>query len=431
MNSCNKPLCRILTIVVSISLVIAAIAVPASASTYEDRWVNVLDYATANNSGSNGFALTTGGTVSYTLPSSHIVQDIDIVFRCNRGVNDVSVVLNASKSFKLNLQAVGDGIYRAWGNCSAYGFTTIQLKFTLGTTVESYFDMLQFRISSQNSDFYHVPATISKSTSVSGPSSHSAGSDTTAFTFTSTGEWSLNVAVSEWVKYDYINFAFSSKNIVVGSISAYIGDRSVDVNIESFDGDPYGSYTDMITGFLDIRGIEKHYSNDLVIALTGTCTSTSGSQLWLSWLNGSVSVVAINPFIYFFTTLGNTIKNGFASVGQWFTGLIDNLGDWFDSVLAKLDEFINGSEEQQQAAEDFKENANEQSSAISGAVDAMDVDRSEINTDVSVSGITGGLDFSYFNSAMLTVTSSSTVYQLLIMTAALMLVSYVLFGKKI
>ncbi len=332
---------RIFIVVLCVALCVCAIAVPASASTYEERWTNVLDYATVNNQGSNSFGVSNGSLIPFTLPGSTIVQDIDIVFRSNRNITSVKVIRHDGTPFTLQFVFVGSGIYRAYGNLGGYSFDTLSIALTFDSGTVAYGEILQLRISSQTVDFYNVPATINKSLSVSGPSSHSAGGDTTAFYFTDTGEWAVIFTVSDWKKYDYIDFAFRSKNITIGNISAMIGDRSIEVNVESYNGDPEGTYENMTTGYFDIYGVDHDDANDLTIIVIGTCYNTSGAQLWLSWLNGSVKVD--DPSI--FALIWNSIKDGFNRIYAKLHSFHVDFSKRIYTIMMDIKSFVSGNEE--------------------------------------------------------------------------------------
>lgn len=417
-----------ISLALSLAIAICALVVPASASTYEERWTNVLDYATVNNQGSNSFGVSSGSPIPFELPGTTIVQDIDIVFRSNRDITSVKVLREDGTLFTLQFSYVGSGIYRAYGNLSGYGFNTLSIVLAFSSGTVAYGEILQLRISSQTVDFYNVPATISKSTSVTGPSSHSAGGDTTAFTFTDTGEWSVIFTVSDWKKYDYIDFGFSSQNIVVGNISALIGDRSIEVNVESYDGDPEGTYSNMISGYLDIYGVDHDGSNVLTITVIGTCYNTSGAQLWLGWLNGSIKVD--DPSI--FALIWNSIKNGFNSVVNWLGDICLDMITGFDRVVGKLEDFINGSDEMNENVD----NAVNDMESVGG--DLENVGGALNSVEKPATGdIQTGIDSFLPETSFLAYTApirklwlNDTLVAMFMIVLTLVLVSWVFFGKK-
>ena len=327
---------RIFILALCVALALSAVVVPASASTYAERWTNVLDYATVNNNGSNTLAVTSGQLFTLDLPGNTVIQDIDILFRLGTAPTSVKVVRDDGTEFPLTVLALGSNLYRAYGNCQGYGFNKLGFKIAFNSTGTSYGQFLQCRVSAQPVDFYNVTASITKDTNVNGPTKHTSASTSTVFSFTSVGEWFVSFDIDKWQGYDYIDFSFLTSGISIGSISAKIGDRSIDVVMESFDGDPTGTYQKIFTGYLDIYGVEHAGANSLELYITGTCDSTSGAKLWLGWLNGIIKVES--PSI--FALIWQSIKDGFNSVVQW-------LSNGFNSVVNAITGSFDGLKQEQ------------------------------------------------------------------------------------
>lgn len=328
---------RIFIVALCVALAVCALAVPASASTYEERWTNVLDYATVDGNGSNMLALKNGDSFILDLPGSTIIHDIDLVFRFNTSaVTGVTVIRDDNHSWNLTFVSLGEGLFRAFGNCEGYSFDPLRLKVSTSTVnTIHYGQLLQCHISPEHVDSLGVGATINKHASVNGPSSQSAGGNS-YFSFNSTGEWFVSFSVTDWRKFDYINFAFTSSNVNIGTITAKVDVRSVTVNIDSYDGDPYGSYNKITSGYLDLVGIDHDYGNILEIFVTGTCTSTAGASFWLSWFRGIVTVDS--PSI--FALIWQSIKDGFKAVGNW-------LSNGFNSVVNAITGSFDGLKQEQ------------------------------------------------------------------------------------
>lgn len=340
---------RIIILALCVALAVCALAVPASASTYEERWTNVLDYVTVNNSGSNMLALKNGDSFKLDLTGNSIVDDIDIALRFNsNSITGVKVIRDGGLSWNLTLEPIGEGLYRAFGSCAGYSFKSLEVQiFTNKGTQVIYGELLQCHISPLHVDSIAVGATVTKDGNVIGPSTHSGSS---AFAFSDSGDWFVSFSVEDWRQFDYINFGFTTKNITIGSITAKVGDRSVSVNIDSYDGDQYGSYQKMISGYLDLVGIDHAYGNTLEIYVTGTCISTAGANLWLSWLRGQIAVDSPNIFALIwqsikdgFKSVGNWLSNGFNSVVNAITGSFDGLKQEQADTNDKIDSIINNS----------------------------------------------------------------------------------------
>ena len=344
---------RFFIVALCVALAVCAFAVPASASIYEDRWVNVLEFASVNDSGGNTFAFKNGTSISLSVPGGTIVHDIDILFRSNKAPTSVTVVRDSSRQFPLTLVSIGSNLYRAYGSCNGYEFESLQFKFGSIYEYDAFGELLQCRVSSLTVDFKPVGADITK-INLTGPGKHNAGSDTTVFNISTSDDFELLFDIADWRNYDYIDFAYRLTNVTIDSISAYIGDRSIPVKIQSYDSDPLGNSSKMICGYLDIYGVDHDGSNTLTIAVTGTHYNDSVGSVWLSWLNGAFHVES--PSIW--ANIWSSIKNGFKAVGDW-------LSSGFNSVVNAITEAFGGLSDEQAQTNDKLDNITDYESEVS------------------------------------------------------------------
>lgn len=191
-----------------------------------------------------------------------------------------------------------------------------------------------------------------------------------------------------------------------------------------------------------ITSMNTDLANKLITLNASISSMNTNMANMLTTLNTSITSMNTN-LAGKLTSIHTAISNMATDLSSKLTGINNNIGfqfgqlqDWlssgFKSVTDKLDVLINGSQEQQAAAEEFKGNASQQSGKIDSAVSSMDVGKpSSGDLDVSVNTMTGGLNFGPFNTAILTLSSDGIVYRLLIMAVTLMLVSYIFFGKKV
>lgn len=372
---------RIFIVVLCVALAVCALAVPASASIYEDRWVNVLEFATVDDSGGNTFAFNNGSSFSLSVPGGTIVHDIDILFRSNYAPTSVTVVRDSSRQFPLTLVSIGSNLYRAYGSCKGYEFESLQFKLGSSYDYDVYGELLQCRVSSLTVDFKPVGADITK-INLTGPGKHNAGSDTTVFNISTSDDFELLFDIGDWRNYDYIDFAYRLTNVTIDSISAYIGDRSIPVKIQSYDSDPLGNSSKMICGYLDIYGVDHDGSNTLTIAVTGTHYNDSVGSVWLSWLNGAFHVES--PSIW--ANIWSSIKNGFKAVGDW-------LSSGFNSVVNAIKEAFGGLADEQEHTNDILDDAlnkpkpsikPEGSDVVDSVIDAESKLENDLHIDSSV-----------------------------------------------
>jgi len=306
-------------------------------------------------------------------------------------------------------------------------------------------------------------------------------------------DYIIQLSCPNWKRYDSIDFVVQFDGVSIDSISASYDSVGIDVDYE-YIAAPYSSLVYLVLR-MDLTGINRSKASTPKISITGQTGETIGLSLvsvrghlildepdpYLHWLNQihndlsvylttlhndltSISSILTSMSKDLSTKL-NTLNTSISSMNtnlagkltsiytatsnmatdlsSKLTGINNNLGyqfsrldvwlsSGFKSVTDKLDQLINGSQEQQAAAEEFKDNASQQSGKIDSAVSSMDVGKPDSgDLDVSVNTMTGGLNFGPFNTAILTLSSDGIVYRLLIISVTLMLVSYIFFGKKV
>ena len=156
-----------------------------------------------------------------------------------------------------------------------------------------------------------------------------------------------------------------------------------------------------------------------------TMNSNLGSKL--DSISSSISTGFIN-LGNLFSAEATSTRN---SISKHFTNLQNWLSSGFKSVTDKLDILINGSVEQQESAEDYKDDSADKSEQIDNAINNMNVSKPPSNDiNSSVEDISGGLDFGIFNSTLLVLTGQGYVSHILFIAVTLMLAAYVFFGKR-
>lgn len=454
---------RILPVFLAVALLTSFMVFPVSAAGMEDTsgWYNVLDYTQVNTgSNTNRFGFTGSHTISLTLPNVSKLCYVDFLLRVNEPLY-ATVVRTSNKKFKLNCVDVGDGIYRYWGYINAVNYQTLDILFEGSQGVTYNCELLTCNVTNILRDSYADIGVLSydiqgydyiskKMSSINSPVNIRVENNNDPSTF-----YILNVSCPEWVKYDYIDFTFTLVAQSISSISACQGGTILDVDYTLIEGgvdEVTQSNKYLICLRLDLTGVNRSAVTIPEITIRGT----KGIYLdaTLSRVTGHIEVDPVNPLLYFFDHLENHISVCFATlysrldtyysnlrsvlvdirsaINTQFGKLKGWLEDGFQSVVDKLDLLVNGSEEQQAAADQFNDNVNTQTGQIDQAVNDMQVSRPDAGSiDTSVSGITGNLDFGLLNTCVQALVDSNTIYQLLIMAVTLMLVSYLLFGKKV
>lgn len=450
---------RILPMFLVVALITSFMVFPVSASAEDPSgWYNVLDYTYVNGD-TNRFHFTGSKKVSLDLPERGKLVYVDFLITCTDDL-DATVIYSASGSkFKLNRDYVGTGIYRYWGYINSPWYDKLDILFE-GTAGKEY-----------TCEFYtcNVSTVLQESfADVGSMLLYTTGGETVQSSMSSVSKkanvyiskplgtfYQLAIQCSNWVKYDFIDFYLQVRAKTITSITASQGNIALPVEYSLIDnGLDMTTDTQLYTVHLrlDLSGAVRSSVSVPYIEINGTSGFVIDCSLYA--VTGHIEVDSVNPLMYWFTHLENSIESCFTAIhtklDTIYHGLItsltgikdsintrfNDLKGWlesgFKSVVDKLDELVNGSVEQQAAADQFNENVNSHSGQIDQAVNDMNVARPDpgsINT--SVGAITGNLDFTPLNTCVQSLVSSNTVYQCLIMAVTLMLVSYLLFGKKV
>lgn len=140
------------------------------------------------------------------------------------------------------------------------------------------------------------------------------------------------------------------------------------------------------------------------------------------------------------------ISNGFTSVGSWFTSLWNNIASKFtdlqgwiqaqtDTLAGKLDILINGSaaqqeavQQQQQINQNLQTNINNANSSLQQAGSSLSAVSKPSDVNMSLDGL--GVDYSSLILLTSPITGDSLIGPIMGLLAVLMLLSYVIFGRK-
>lgn len=133
-----------------------------------------------------------------------------------------------------------------------------------------------------------------------------------------------------------------------------------------------------------------------------------------------------------FSSLGSSVTSGFASVGNWFTAQTEAITSKLDEVISALtdgtDDQQQAAAEQQQAAQQLQTNVNNVNSSLQQAGDTLSSVAKPDNVDMSISSF--GVDYSGFVTLVHPLVNDSLIGTIMSLLATIMLISYVVFGKK-
>lgn len=447
----------------TVAIFVSMFAFPASAEDfdYDSRWIDLFDYNVSRNRNIALYSSTGSGTFVLDMPARMRLYHVDILAHFGSYAPDLLIRKPNGSEYLLTCSPLANGMYRYYGYIYAPNYDELIIIYRGNGSASSYAgSFINVKVSTTVKDsFVNVGSFALQydSTSYSGTMSAYNKSLTWAGSVSDSTVYSLQLSCADWRKYDYIDFVISTDGMTIDSISGIHGDSGIDIKYDYVDS-PYDGHTYMVLR-MDVSGLSRYFEYDPYIEISGLVYDSFG--VTLSGVTGHVEVETPDPYIYWLSEIHSILSDqfqsvadllssvntnivtmtdklysrlstGFDSVTGWLYKVNVSLTDGFQSVVDKLDTLVNGTEEQQQAAEEFKNNSAEQSGQIDSAVDQMEVAKPDSGSiDTSVDTITGGMDFSIYNNALLTLTATPSVYQVLFIAVTLMTVSYVFFGKKV
>lgn len=315
--------------------------VAPSASASESSWLELLDYTTLRDSGSNRG--DTNQEIWYDLPFDMDLYAVDILIKITPtgpgypsgpSVNGISCTMDR----------ITDSIYRIYGGSSALrpGQKSVALNFS-SVPYPAYIEILSFRVSSVYREVYGDVGTIELDGITSTMTSPGVP---VAVTKSSVSTYNGSVTFSSWRKYDSVGFRIGVMTDSISSIVVSYGGVPVSADISYFQlADNDRMY--YLSVIVDVSSMDKDISSPLLIDIDGNNTSSSVYSLELLEVVGYIDVASPSPLVFFFNNL-------FSKLGSWFDGVkntvstgFSNLANWlssgFQSVVNKLDELIDGS----------------------------------------------------------------------------------------
>lgn len=444
----QKVIKRALPVLLTLAIAVTAIfggAVKVSAADLSDKagWINLLDYTTVE-SGSNFFVVSGTKEVTISLPFQTNLFYVDMVLYLNgSGLTAAKAIWPRSgSSTSLDIYSLGNSLYRVYGTVPSGNYSTFKLSLTSSGT--SYVTCQSLRVCT-------VSGTLTPETG------YIYADGATQVEMTSPGKLISYVAYAEggasgygveavrfnsryWYKYDCVEFIFQVVCYDINIVVATVGDYNCPVSLTYFQNDNdtggsrMGNY--YVIASVDLSGVPRDLAYDLSLSVTCGVTTTQ-CDIYLHDVYGITYIETPSPLQYWFRTLFGNLSTWFTdvinSVNTGFTNLKTWLSDGFQSVVNKLDMLVNGSSEHQGAVDEFGQEVEDQTNEIGGMVGELDkVEKPDIGeVDISIGGLLGTSDMDGFNRIVSMLWDNAFIHRIMVMSALVMLVSYVLYGKKV
>lgn len=345
---------RILPLVLIVALLPALLAVPARAVEIDSSFIDVLNFCTPDDSGDYQVSLSLAdSTVGFTLPFSTVITYIESIFRYT-GDDLVGVSLVYTKHSGLpetSLTVVKTGTYyRVYGR--GLGNTTdvfgIKFYFADGSTsggsatfksvkVDTV-PVTKYQMSAVGTvyDYSTSPATQTPITYQADNVSHTVDIYASSTTHNS---FRASLVLYDWQKYDYVDVLMGVFCQNIASVDVQLGGTYVPhvVNtISSVDGNNATLF--IVTVRIDLTGIDRTVSSDLLCQLTATTPVNVASSFSITNVTGSVITEVVEAEIYWWQRLFDFLPNQIDRIINALGGSGDasQVQDNIDSAVGEL-----------------------------------------------------------------------------------------------
>lgn len=355
---------------------VVMLAAPVSASE-DTAWVELLEYSTVNNSGSNWIKYAGTATVSVPTPSSMRLTKIDmlITYPENTAPTKVEVSYNGT-FYPLEMRRIDAYTSRVFGDIQQNFYSDVRIRFTRSGTTSTYLEILSCRVSQIVNQEVLAQAQVFVNDTYYTTNSHievaGNGISDTAYS-------QIRIDVSDWMKFDYLTIWGSATTMALNSVRATIstvglpfemsymeslvtGESSDFTNRYTYTenysgGGGYGNgYGDINTAMeyngkilfcitIDLTGVDRTLTTaPLYVYLTGVYSGLYGYSFNCQYVNGSIIVPDKSEAGW--RSWG---KNILTSLEELPERIAEEMGKLFQPDEGKLEQV---QEQSQQLAED-------------------------------------------------------------------------------
>lgn len=339
-------------------------AVPVSADTVSNNFMDLTEYLDLSV-----ITLTPSNpNIILNLPTYSVVYYVDMLFSLNGSISSITVI-KGSQSRNLTILSLGSGIYRAYGQVSGNGSSSLTLN--CGVSATAWMEILSFDCALFQSDSFAETAGlwVSDSPTSSGiiTMPNSSTPVTAAMKYQkklSTSQYSYNsvIYLSNWRKYDYMDVYFTLTDADISSLvvkldsqyipfeCSFIGDPDItDFYCYEVNGEKYyfpagiSSYMHVMVR-LDLSQLDRTDSGTVQIF----CSGQYGVDDILLECNASMKLTSVTGFIssetselsLFWFKLRNFLANLFSGDND-FEASVDHAVSNADSGIGEIDDSIN------------------------------------------------------------------------------------------
>ncbi len=361
--------------------------------------------------------------VSYDMPFSIQIRNIDIVFAVNDGAGAPRVVLPGYSDQALTVVKIDNIYYRAFGQV----YNKFPDPFTFRVISDSSYLMIKsVKLSGRASDPHPDVGTVNgvwangntNSATMSSPTSPATIRSPFAGSAQHVASGSFTFYSRNWVKYDFVDFYFQISNVYsLSSIEVSFNEQAIPFESSVVSGSSnVNTLVYTVHVVVDCRGLDRRGVQFPIVTVNA---STSGDT-WVRLLN----------------VTGFVVSSSVSPVVSWFQKLNDNLRNWFSSlqasIVAGFDRLISVLSPDPKPGEDFGSTVESQAGQLGEAGDILgSVTRPPVQDfDVQIDSFVDPADVTFLGGVVRPFMENKIVLTVLLMSFTLATLGYVLYGKR-
>lgn len=436
---------RIIPVLAAFCLVLA-LAVPTRAAETTNELYNVLDYASANGSGSNYFSYYSPETVVYDLPAAKFISYVDIVLWSVGELDGIAVDMPEDtyyEAVELAAQLIYHVpntdyyLYRVYGNIGFARFHAIELTFynPVFDTKEYYAEIIQFDVGTMANGYpisvenfmaegYLVSHQLDETTNDLGITLYGKCEDEPAHTAPAlVNLYTVGYMYDRLIFYLYdFGGGFSDFSVMATNFEGeYIPCGTLEYQLLSGEAEyEWGDGAAVYVVSVDLSDV--NLADDAIVQITFLAYPKNNE--WNIGFDGFTGYMNDN-------TTDSEYPYYYGIVG-WLQKIWNSITDGFDRVIEGIEDLTGIDLTGQDSADEFNDKIDSLKPGMDEDIkDLNNVDKpdaSDVKTDAN--DLVGAEGMQQATNIMVVLTANPIVSGQLVAVCSVMLIGYALYGKR-
>lgn len=417
---------KFLCIVLPLVLVFSLLCTPVSAA--QETFVDLLNYYTPNNSGSNFVSISAREKISFPVANMFIGYVDFVIEYSGSAVYSCDFIINGQTT-RLSLVTISSGLARFYGQINVVSNNGFEIQFANTNTTNLQF--LSFRVSNSSFLAINLPVTGTLYWWNAADEIYYNSQSDLSYTVVngSSNEvdrpWNADINIWNWKRFDHIQLSFMCDQLDITSISCKVGNIAIPLEYSFvFADENVGSY--LVNVFIDLTSVSRVNSNPCVLTIYGTVpyVPTISGGFRITFCSGFLEQTFTNEIFVFFTNLSAFLKGQFDRIGQWFTEQTNAISSWLENIFNALSPDTEGADDAVDQAQDQANDMNDLNDQL-GAMEKPD-----LSGGGDITGIVSSENTVKYAVFLNHVVTAPYIGQVVMLTFILALAAFVLFGKR-